>query len=252
MPTPPDEGRLLIDPPSPGPWNMAVDEVLWEAASDGQLSLRFYSWTPATLSLGYFQSWHDRRRHAASAGCPVVRRASGGGAIVHDDDAHEVTYSVALPTAGRSRSVQTWLYETMHRSLVMALSHWGIAARRFVGDPPPRRPEPFLCFQRHTEGDVLIEGHKVAGSAQRRSSGALLQHGSVLLSGSASAPELPGIAQLSGIELRSDEIRRAWLEALDEIWPVPWSPARLSKEQHQRATDKVAAKFAHTDWNERR
>jgi lipoate-protein ligase A len=247
-----DQGRLLIDPPSPGPWNMGVDEVLWEDAEQGELSIRFYSWTPATLSLGYFQPIEQRRGHAASAQCPVVRRASGGGAIVHDDDSRELTYSVAFPAAGRARHVQQWLYDVMHSSLIEALSTWRILAQLCPTTEGLGGVQPFLCFERHSAGDVLIEGHKVAGSAQRRSARALLQHGSVLLSRSPAAPELPGISQLSGVTLGWDQIRRAWLESLQRIWPAHWQMVSLTAAQRERVSDKVAAKFAHTRWNQRR
>jgi lipoate-protein ligase A len=76
--------RLLIDPPAPGPWNMAVDDVLLDlAAATGQATLRFYQWQQPTLSLGYFQALDNRRQHAASQDCPVVRRATGGGGVLH-------------------------------------------------------------------------------------------------------------------------------------------------------------------------
>ncbi len=89
------EFRLLIDPPAPGAWNMAVDEVLldWSAQSGGY-AWRFYRWDEPTLSLGYFQPYEDRQRHPPSRACPAVRRATGGGAILHDA---ELTYSLAVP-----------------------------------------------------------------------------------------------------------------------------------------------------------
>src|ERR1700690_2091076 len=87
--------HLIVDPPGEGAWNMALDEALLEAAqNEGIATLRFYSWREATLSLGYFQGAADRRLHQASADCASVRRASGGGAILHDC---ELTYSIALP-----------------------------------------------------------------------------------------------------------------------------------------------------------
>src|SRR5688500_20216584 len=87
--------RLLLDVPAPGAWNMAVDEALLESAAlENRCTLRFYRWSEPTLSLGYFQRYEDRRQHAASLSCACVRRASGGGAILHD---HELTYSLAVP-----------------------------------------------------------------------------------------------------------------------------------------------------------
>ena len=93
------DARLILDEPSSGAWNMGVDEALREwAETAGGLGLRFYQWAPATLSLGYFQTHRSRALHAGSAQLPLVRRASGGGAIVHD---RELTYSLVGPT-GRS------------------------------------------------------------------------------------------------------------------------------------------------------
>src|SRR5437868_3979467 len=87
--------RLIIDSPGDGAWNMAVDEALLEtAANTNQATLRLYQWRQPTLSLGYFQLAADRAQHAASAACLLIRRPSGGGAILHD---RELTYSIALP-----------------------------------------------------------------------------------------------------------------------------------------------------------
>ncbi len=77
--------RLIIDPPAAGRWNMAVDEaLLLSAASRRTVTLRVYQWEVPTLSLGYFQPHAQREQHASSRHCPLVRRATGGGAIVHD------------------------------------------------------------------------------------------------------------------------------------------------------------------------
>ncbi len=91
----PTDCRLIVHPPSPGAWNMAVDEaLLMDAVENGVATLRFYQWSEPTLSLGYFQRYSDREQHAASRKCAVVRRQSGGGAILHD---RELTYSLMLP-----------------------------------------------------------------------------------------------------------------------------------------------------------
>src|SRR5689334_22732481 len=84
-----------------GPTNMAVDETLLEAAAAGTASLRFYGWSAATLSLGYFQRAADRL-----VALPWVRRPSGGGAIVHH---LEVTYCLALPAGRPWQSGESWL-----------------------------------------------------------------------------------------------------------------------------------------------
>ncbi len=88
--------RLIVDPPQAGAWNMAVDEALLESAVAGGLPVfRLYQWSEPTLSLGYFQAVADRQQHPASHGCPLVRRRSGGGAILH---AHELTYAARRST----------------------------------------------------------------------------------------------------------------------------------------------------------
>ena len=82
-----DTGRLIIDSPAEGAWNMAVDEALLDSCSrTGMPTLRFYQWSKATLSLGYFQRHRDREQHVASRDCPLVRRSTGGRAIIHDQE----------------------------------------------------------------------------------------------------------------------------------------------------------------------
>src|SRR5687767_3136581 len=111
-----EDVRLLIDLPASGAWNMAVDEVLLEtAAAGGGAALRLYAWEAPTLSLGYFQAAADRTQHSASQECPLVRRSSGGGAIVHDQ---ELTYSLALPQHGPHKPSAAELYDLVHESLV--------------------------------------------------------------------------------------------------------------------------------------
>jgi lipoate-protein ligase A len=245
------EGRLLLDGALPGDWNMAVDEVLLENANRGEVILRFYSWSPATVSLGYFQTVAERRSHFASRSCPLVRRPSGGGALVHGDEHHDLTYSIAVPDPHRSRNLPALLYETLHTSLVGALAQFGIVAQRAAADCQTTCKE-FLCFERCTAGDVLIGDSKIAGSAQRRMPQGILQHGSVLLSQLAEAPELPGIAQLTDGPLSRAELQSAWLAELAARWPLTWRTETLSAEEIRRAKRKCLEKFTRDDWNHRR
>ena len=111
--------RLFVDPPCPGSWNMAVDEALLEAAvAGGDATLRLYQWSEPTLSLGYFQRYDDRNRHDASRDCAVVRRQSGGGAILHD---RELTYSLTLPPGHPLSRDATALYNAMHNLFIALL-----------------------------------------------------------------------------------------------------------------------------------
>ena len=97
--------HLIVDAPADGAWNMAADEALLHTVSNTETPvLRFYQWQSPTLSLGYFQSYADRNQHAASLEADVVRRLSGGGAILHDQ---ELTYSLVLPGSNPLAS-DTW------------------------------------------------------------------------------------------------------------------------------------------------
>ncbi len=226
---------------------MAVDEVLLEAAAAGRCSLRFYRWQQPTLSLGYFQAIDDRRRHAASLGCPVVRRSSGGGAIVHD---REVTYSVALPGGHPLALGRVLLYQAVHETLIEVLAEAGVRAELYRREPQEgeRCSCPFLCFQRRAAGDVVVGTVKVAGSAQRRLQGAVLQHGSVLLGRSPAAPELDGLREVSGEPLHDDPLIEAWAERLRRRLDLVWQRQPLTGQQRAEAADLARRKFAADAW----
>ncbi len=245
------ECRLLIDPPGPGAWNMAVDEVLLQwSAEEGACCCRFYGWSEPTLSLGYFQPYTARGLHASSRDCPAVRRLTGGGAIVHDA---ELTYSVALPAGHPLAAQRDSLYEVVHASLIDVLADLGLAATLCPKSiRRPQRQEPFLCFQRRAPGDVLVDGTKVAGSAQRRRRGAVLQHGSVLLRRSPAATELAGLGDLAGRTISADELTDAWLAVLPERLGVAWHRHQLSPQQQRRAAALVEDRYASIRWTENR
>jgi lipoate-protein ligase A len=246
--------HVIVDPPAGGAWNMAVDEALLiEAAENGQAALRFYQWSEPTLSLGYFQRSADRQHHTASLTCPLVRRASGGGAIVHDA---ELTYSLALPLED-ARSA-TELYCLMHDALIASLSDFGMKARRLSAcgrgevRPSVAGAESFLCFQRRGEGDVVAENTKIAGSAQRRRGRAVLQHGSVLLRRSIAAPELPGVFEMTGRTLTPGHLAKAWIFQLAGQGLALASPTPLESHVHASAHRLVQEKYGTDAWNRRR
>ncbi|MFW5692933.1 MAG: lipoate--protein ligase family protein [Thermoguttaceae bacterium] len=177
--------HVLIDPPLAGPWNMAVDEALLDdAAQSGRAFWRFYQWQEPTISLGYFQQYDEQAERYRERGLPMVRRLTGGGAILHD---RELTYSVVLPRDHPLARSRDELYGVAHRSVAAVLAPWGLAPQLFVAGPNRPACEPFLCFERRAPGDVIAGRHKLAGSAQRRRRGAVLQHGSVMLAASEAA-----------------------------------------------------------------
>ena len=246
--------RLILDPLGPGDWNMAVDEALLENADIGeQWTLRFYGWSEPTLSLGYFQSIASRESHEASRACPLVRRQSGGGAIVHDA---ELTYSLIVPVRHPLARDSQRLYWNVHAAFAKVLSSAGVAAELY--QPPAgassamASSERFLCFLRRSTGDLLLGASKVGGSAQRRRGGRVLQHGSLLLRRSAAAPELPGIEDLTRQGRPWEEWRLLFLSELIESLELRVREESLSESLRRRAVDLIQAKYATLSWNARR
>ena len=230
---------------------MAVDATLMESVvARGDCCLRFYAWSEPTVSLGYFQTVSSRVGHAPSRDCPLVRRATGGGAIVHD---REITYSFVLPADHRLAANAKSLYLLLHETLIEALAEWSLAAK-VCGKQSSLSPsdEPFLCFQRRAEGDVLLGDWKIAGSAQRRRRGAVLQHGSVLLGRSSAAPELAGLVDVGGMVVTPTEMVLAWKGRLADKCQVRWRPDTLQPAEIQRSTDLVEKVFGCPAWSTRR
>jgi lipoate-protein ligase A len=246
------QGRLLLGDPADGASNMAIDAAILEcleAASAGQPTLRFYSWETPTLSLGYFQTLRSRASHPDSLHAPLVRRASGGGAIVHD---RELTYSLTIPDTlvmGAARD----LYRQVHDAFREALRPWGIHPRRFAElETEGPAGEPFLCFQRRTDDDLVLQGYKVLGSAQRRGREGVLQHGSLLIAASVAAPQLPGIGDLIGHCPAIIDIRDAVIEKLADLVGVHWQAGELSGAERAAARRIRETQFGCTDWTEKR
>ncbi len=184
--------RLLPLASADGPHNMAADETLLEAAAAGGAALRFYGWSEPTLSLGYFQPQSIRLCDPLLSRLPWVRRPTGGAALVHH---HEMTYALALPPGPTWQPRgESWLVR-MHAVIAEALAPLAAAAESVVEES---KYGEILCFLHHTPGDLRIGRAKLAGSAQRRQRGALLQHGAVLLAASPFTPALPGVADLAG------------------------------------------------------
>lgn len=233
---------------------MAIDQVILEStAATGQPTLRFYRWSPATLSLGYFQKFTDRQQHSASKACTVIRRASGGGAIVHDD---ELTYSLCIATEGSIAKANAELYDIVHIAIRSGLAEQGIEVELYEAPDDEvvkaSKADPFLCFQRRAVGDIICDGAKVGGSAQRRLKNALIQHGSLLLSQSAFSPELAGLKEKSGVvvsvDLLIDEVAKRLAAALE----LELSAGEVSASEIRRAEEIAREKFGCDDWTTRR
>jgi len=242
--------RLIIDKQS-GPMNMAVDEALLLSAPNSGPTLRFYQWEVPTLSLGYFQSTAERSGHEASASCPIVRRSTGGGAIVHDQ---ELTYSFVIPDRQQDKSAAQPLYYAFHETLILAIASLGIEATLFTAETLLQvgQVEPFLCFQRRAAGDVILGGAKICGSAQRRQKEAMLQHGSILLQKSIFAPELLGIQDLSAQSLTAERLVKAWLPLLENRLKLRIRPGGITPTEQLSAERLAEDRFGADSWSLRR
>ncbi len=162
---------------------MGRDEALLMRVGrrDSPPTLRLYQWNPPTISLGYFQRYADYESLAPPAGnLAVVRRQTGGGAILHDQ---ELTYALALPIDHPILSDgPSAVYDTMHKTIMACLNDVGITSNQCgASDDSGAAKGPFFCFERRHCHDVLVSGEKLVGSAQRRTKEAVLQHGSIIL-----------------------------------------------------------------------
>lgn len=250
--------RLLIDGPLSGPQNMGRDEALLESCnSNGPVTLRFYQWSRPTISLGYFQDFADYERLVPPAGgLPVVRRTTGGGAILHD---LEVTYSIAFPmdhplVAGRPNE----LYVLAHRAIISAVGNGAqMATCRGLPCAEFGQRGPFFCFARRHALDVLVTDRngiggysKLAGSAQRRTRRAILQHGSIILDSRFAQHPVATWSGLAG-GIGFDEAIRRLVPSFEgqlgiSLMRCDWT------EQELAAAGRLEAKYAGEDWTKHR
>lgn len=168
--------RVLLDGGLPGTTNMARDHALALHARPGEGTVRFYRWATATLSFGCNEpvtvGYRDLlRRHPEME---AVRRPTGGRAVIHD---REFTYCVVLPV--RAFGGLRLAYRKINQGLLRGLRRLGVDAGGATGRAVA--PDSGPCFLEPAEGEVVVRGRKLVGSAQARIGGAILQHGSMLL-----------------------------------------------------------------------
>ena len=243
----------LLDQAADGLTNMAIDGyLLAQVEAGGPAVLRLYRWAPPTLSLGYFQSFTDAAAQADGlARLPVVRRVTGGGAIVHAD---ELTYSLALPldhplASDRPEGLYAWMHtriaEAVARLGGQASIQGGAAAMRpgFAPLRPGKRGGPFLCFAAHARFDLMSGPDKLAGSAQRRTRRGLLQHGSVVLNRTHPVQPSAAVSLAVGRPVGFEEFADALLAAVGQAG-VELSrprPSRIPPAELQARRDLYAA-----------
>lgn len=270
---PPAIWRLLRTGWQDGPTNMAIDEAIAEAVAAGKSrpTLRFYGWEPACLSLGYGQSWTVADWEAcAGRGWDVVRRPTGGRAILHVD---ELTYSVCAPESEpRVRGGVLESYQRLSAALAKGLTLLGVEPERApqAGEQPGAKGP--VCFDLPSSYEITVGGRKLVGSAQARKRGVVLQHGTLPLYGDLGrilhalcldSPEqkvqMETRLRQTATTLEASRGRRAEFdEAADALQrgfsaalALTFEEKPLSSGEKARVQQIRAEKFADDDWTKR-
>jgi len=207
--------------------NMAIDEALLETAVGP--TVRFYRWRSPALSFGYFGKFSDVATYAAER--DLVRRWTGGGIVFHGDD---LTYAIVIPASDPVFDESSIaIYEKIHRALADALN--GIGERAVVAggvDPggialsKHAAASGYNCFANPVRADVMMNGRKIAGAAQRRTRRGLLQQGSI-----------------QGITTNND-----LAEKFAQSLSVNCSELEIIEEVFQRARELAQQKYGSDSW----
>ena len=265
--------RLLITPPARGAWNMALDEAILEHIGRGESipTLRLYAWTPACLSLGHAQPFADVDvQRLKSHGWQVVRRATGGRAILHTD---ELTYSVIAP-ADEPRVEGSVLesYNRLARALLAAVKSLDIPVEMKEGKANNGTTPNPVCFEVPSTYEITVNGKKLIGSAQARKKEGVLQHGSLPLTGdltricqalvfeNESARETAAqrllerattVESALGREVSWENAAQAFVHAFESQLELNLERGELSESESRRTEELVQEKYDHPSWTER-
>ena len=260
--------RLILSPAGDGPRQMAVDEAIQQAVAEGAVrpTLRLYAWDPPCLSLGRNQPIADVDRDALwAAGYDLVRRPTGGRAILHTD---ELTYSVSVPLSDPRVSGGVLVScERLSQGLSRALEHLGIedaTAHRREGASSSVEP---VCFEAAGAFEIVFGGKKLIGSAQMRRRGALLQHGTLPLRGDIAriSPFLVPSANPDRVRRRATTLESvtgrpiSWQEAAQAVAEgfaqalnLRLEPGELTAGEEVAAADLEREKYRNAEWARRR
>lgn len=265
--------RLLFTPPARGAWNMAVDEAILESIHRGDSlpTLRLYAWTPPCLSLGHAQPFGDvDQARLGAAGWEVVRRVTGGRAILHTD---ELTYSVAGPAdhpilAGSVLES----YNRLAQALLRAVHDLGLPVEMKEGKADASGKLNPVCFEVPSTYEITVNGKKLIGSAQARKKEGVLQHGSLPLSGNLARicealffpdetarilaadrllTRATTVESVLGKVVTWDEAAHAMIHAFETQLELAFERGELTEWELARADALVLEKYDHPSWMER-
>ena len=261
--------RLIVDPPKSGAENMAIDEALLRNMEEGVLSgaeelpiLRIYSWSEPTISVGYMQK---PAHFSALSELPLVRRITGGRAVLHDT---ELTYSIICPAGNPlfDKGIEG-AYRLVSSAIVETLKGQGVDATFEKGDLKGKeaktKKEREACFLTTSRYEVMVKddegsAKKIAGSSQRRFKGAFLQHGSILLNldrplmervfGERAVENTTSVSEL--IEVDIERFKGEFIEHMASILDADLFVSRTSPPEHCLAEDLLRDRYSLKEWNE--
>lgn len=257
--------RFLTSPPLRGTLNMAVDHALLERARQSNEGvIRIYEWSTPTVSLGRNQKavgQYDAAL-ARAGGVDVVRRLTGGRAVLHG---REITYSVTAPCDSDVGLREQ--YNAINQALLAGLRALGVRAD--IVERRKRMPSPgggaAPCFELPAPGEIAVDGAKLVGSAQVRENGAFLQHGSILVHNDQhllaraslnALPALPSIATLSTLlkrDVATQEFAASLFAVVSRQWDRSATPLNEEETRHlMDAARKAEATYHSPEWTWRR
>jgi lipoate-protein ligase A len=268
-----DTWRLLITSPARGAWNMALDESILEHIGRGASvpTLRLYAWDPPCLSLGHAQPFADvDMRRLQARGWEVVRRLTGGRAILHTD---ELTYSVIAPN-DEARVAGTVLesYNRLAQALLRAVKELDLPVEMKQGRVDHQAMPNPVCFEVPSTYEITVDGKKLIGSAQARKREGVLQHGSLPLEGdltricqalvfeNESTRETAAkrllerattVESALGRQVSWETAARAFIQAFELQLGLSFIKGELSESESKRTDELVKEKYAHPSWTER-
>jgi len=275
-----EQWRYIITEGMSPAMNMAVDEAILQLHSEGKVppTVRFYTWEPATLSIGYFQKaekeidFAELRKHQLG----FVRRPTGGRAVLHDQ---ELTYSVVVSERHpKMPSSVTEAYKVISMGLLHGFQNLNLQAEMvsLASEEEKEKyssPGSSACFDSPSWYELVVEGKKVAGSAQTRQKGVILQHGSILL-------DMDVELLFSLLKFPSERVKERMMESfrqkavtINEVSPVQVTLAdaiaafhkgfasglevelvesELTAEERALAEELARTRYATDEWNFRR
>jgi lipoate-protein ligase A len=263
--------RSIDNGPAEAAWNMAADEAILLSNLDGKSSptIRFFQWKVPSITFGYMLNVRDELNVelCRERRIPLIRRITGGGVVFHGCD---ITFSVIFPTdLAQSTSSALDSYRFINEILLRSFSSLGIEASllyRTDKEKSASSESHNVCFVEPTTYDVLHNGKKLVGNAQRRRKGWVLNHGSMLYDASYRdmLDLLPdqGAAQLFTrscvplkeiiTDIKREDVIASITKQLSKDLKVIVQPEELSEEEIRRAQDLANTKYSTDEWNIKR